>query len=129
MHLPTRMLDNPSQAAGGTGDASAVSAHSSVGAASAGSKYNNVLAKRLRAAAHYSEAKVLRGFLDETATKTIVVGPLSSHRTVSPCSSIPRESRFKGFTLTESTREQQTREFVFTERAVLITMGWTDIND
>ncbi|GJP87107.1 hypothetical protein AnigIFM59636_008912 [Aspergillus niger] len=94
---PTRMLDDPSQAAGGIGDASAASAHSSVGAASAGSN----------------------GFLDESTIKTIVVGPLSSHRAVSPCSSIPRESQFKGFTLTESTREQQTREFVLMEGAVL----------
>ncbi|EHA20189.1 hypothetical protein ASPNIDRAFT_135343, partial [Aspergillus niger ATCC 1015] len=53
----TRMLYNPSQAAGGTGDASAASAHSSVGAASAGLKYNNVPANRLCAAAHYFEAK------------------------------------------------------------------------
>ncbi|RDH28062.1 hypothetical protein BDQ94DRAFT_175059 [Aspergillus welwitschiae] len=130
---PTRMLDNPFQAAGGSGDASAASAHSSVGAAPAGSKYNNVLANRLCAAAHYFEAKcfgvMCSGFLDESTIKTIVVGPSSSHRTVSPCSSIPRESRFKGFTLTESTREQQTREFVLMEGVVLITMGWTAIND
>ncbi|TPR04199.1 3-isopropylmalate dehydrogenase [Aspergillus niger] len=95
----TRMLYNPSQAAGGTGDASAASAHSSVGAASAGLKYNNVPANRLCAAAHYFEAKCFgitcSGFL-ETAIKTIIVGPSSSHREVSSCSSIPREPQFKG---------------------------------
>ncbi|GKZ71035.1 hypothetical protein AnigIFM60653_011332 [Aspergillus niger] len=113
---PIRRLNNPSQASGGTGEASA-----------------NILAKGLRSAAHYFEAKcfgiMCSGSHDKMAIKTICRQTFElSPRGVTMFLD-PSGTPVQGVTVTESTREQQTREFVFTERAVLITMGWTDIND
>ncbi|RAK88211.1 nitrilase [Aspergillus costaricaensis CBS 115574] len=121
---PTRMLDDPSEAAGSTGDASATS--------TAGSNYNNVLANRLRAAAHCFEAKcfgvMCSGFLDKTTIDTIVAGASDTARIRRTLELSPRGvtmfldptgSPVQGFTVMESTQEQQTREFVQMEEAVL----------
>ncbi|OJI80765.1 hypothetical protein ABZX51_011033 [Aspergillus tubingensis] len=121
---PTRMLDAPSEAAGSTEDASATS--------TAGSNYNNVLANRLRAAAHCFEAKcfgvMCSGFLDKTTIDTIVAGASDTARIRRTLELSPRGvtmfldptgSPVQGFTVMESTQEQQTPEFVQMEEAVL----------
>ncbi|GFN13529.1 hypothetical protein AtubIFM55763_011717 [Aspergillus tubingensis] len=120
---PTRMLDAPSEAAGSTGDASATTA---------GSNYNNVLANRLRAAAHCFEAKcfgvMCSGYLDKPAIDTIVAGASDAARIrwtleLSPRGVTmfldPTGSPVQGFTVMESTQEQQTREFLQMEEAIL----------
>ncbi|PYH73204.1 carbon-nitrogen hydrolase family protein [Aspergillus vadensis CBS 113365] len=120
---PTRMLDDHSEAAGSTGDASATTA---------GSNYNNVLANRLRCAAHCFEAKcfgvMCSGFLDKTAIDTIVAGASDTARIRRTLELSPRGvtmfldptgSPVQGFTVMESTQEQQTREFLQMEEAIL----------